>query len=206
MRLAHLAGALIAITLAVSQPAHAAQTGDWPCIQARVPELGLAAFWSGPTIEDAAFKSWRDHPQVAKLVETITSRRIPIEEAEQRIADFAAAQKGDKSWGPLAFAGAFAELNGLRATIIAGIERFTRNQRALAAATTKDRAELQSIVASPGEKSAEQRARIQELQTKIQWETRLHAERESTLRYVCETPVLLEQRVFAIARAIQNEL
>ena len=40
----------------------------------------------------------------------------------------------------------------------------------------------------------------------MQWQIRVHKEREGTVRYVCETPVLLEQRIFAIARAVQGAM
>jgi hypothetical protein len=183
----------------------AAPSGDWPCVQPRVEELSAAAFWSGPPLDAAASTAWRAKPDIAALVAAVVSRRLPVEEAEKRITDFAAAQAGDKSALPLIFAGAFAELNTLRSRIVRGIERFTRNQRQLSASINKDRAELNALTLAP-EKTEPQRARIQELQTRIQWASRLHHERESTLRYVCETPVILEQRVFAIARAVQNEM
>jgi hypothetical protein len=185
-------------------PVRAVPHGDWPCIQPRVPELSLGAFWSGPPL-DQATSAWRSKPEVAGLVTEIISRRLPVEDAEKRIADFAAGHKGDKDALAQVFAGAFAELDGLRSRIVRGIERFTRSQRQLSDSINKDRAELSTLGAAP-EKTEQQRARIQELQTKIQWATRLHHERESTLRYVCETPVILEQRVFAIARAVQNEM
>lgn len=203
-----LTGLAMAFALACAGPrmALAAPSGDWPCIQPRIPELSVATFWAGPPIDDAASKGWRDNPDVAHLVGGIVSRRIPLETAEKMIADFAGTHKDDKAGlMTLVFAGAFSELNTLRTQIVHGIERFTRNQRALSDTINKDRTELSGL-AKPGEKSDQQRARIQELQTKVQWETRLHKERESTLRYVCETPVLLEQRVFSIARAVQNEM
>ena len=196
---------ILALTL-VPLAARAAPSGDWPCIQPRVEALSAAAFWSGPPIDEAAAKSWREKPEVAALVSQVVSRRTPVEQAEKMIADFAGRQKEDKAGlMTLVFAGAFSELNTLRTQIVHGIERFTRNQRALSETINKDRAELNALAAAK-EKTEPQRARIQELQTKLQWETRLHHERESTLRYVCETPVLLEQRVFAIARAVQNEM
>jgi hypothetical protein len=203
-----LAGLLtaFALTCAGSHPSLAAPSGDWPCIQPRIPELSVATFWAGPPIDEGAVKAWRDNPDVAHLVTSIVSRRTPVETAETMIADFAGAHKDDKAGlMTLVFAGAFSELNTLRTQIVHGIERFTRNQRALSDTINKDRAELGDLT-KPGEKTDQQRARIQELQTKVQWETRLHKERESTQRYVCETPVLLEQRVFSIARAVQNEM
>lgn len=202
----HVCAGLTVLALALPSPsARAAPSGDWPCIQAKIERLSIAAFWSGPPVDEAALKAWRERPEVAQLVAAAISRRTPVEEAEKQVADFIAPRKSDKALLTLVFAGVFAELDGLRSTIIAGIERFTRSQRLLAEQTKKDRAELAPILATV-QKSEQQRSRIQELQTKIQWETRLFAERENTLRYVCETPVLLEQRLFAIARVIQNEL
>ncbi len=189
---------------AMAAPAAAAPHGDWPCIQPRVESLSVAAFWAGPPIDDAV-KAWREKPEIANLVSTIVSRRIPIEDAEKMIAEFAGSHKGDKDAMTLVFAGAFSELDTLRTQIVHGIERFSRTMRGLSEDLNKARAELSSLGAAP-EKTDQQRARIQELQTRVQWDTRLHNERQNTLRYVCETPVILEQRVFAIARAVQNEM
>ena len=36
----------------------------------------------------------------------------------------------------------------------------------------------------------------------LAWDTRIFKQRAQSLNYVCETPVLLEQRAFAIARAL----
>lgn len=190
---------------AASQPTHSAPTADWPCIQPRVPSLSLATFWSGPPIDEATAKAWRDKPEIAAVVTGVVSRRTPVEEAEKLIADFAAGHKGDKDGMTLVFAGAFSELNTLRTQIVTGIERFARGQQRLSDGLNATRAELSKLTAA-AEKTEQQRARIVELQTKVQWDTRLHNERESTLRYVCETPVILEQRIFSIARAVQNEM
>jgi hypothetical protein len=190
---------------AASQPALSAPTADWPCIQPRVPSLSVATFWSGPPIDEATIKALADKPEIAALVTSVVSRRTPVEEAEKLIADFAGRHKGDKDGMTLVFAGAFSELNTLRTQIVTGIERFAKGQQRLSEDLNKTRAELTSLTAA-AEKTEQQRARIAELQTKIQWDTRLHNERQSTLRYVCETPVILEQRIFAIARAVQNEM
>jgi hypothetical protein len=195
---------LFLLSCAMAGPSAAAPSGDWPCIQPRVESLSVATFWAGPPIEDAA-KAWREKPDVASLVNSVVSRRTEVEAAEKQIAEFAGNHKGDKGAMTLVFAGAFTELNTLRTQIVRGIERFSRNMRQLSDDLNKARAELNSLTAA-AEKTEQQRTRIQELQNRIQWETRLHNERQSTLRYVCETPVLLEQRIFAIARAVQNEM
>ena len=38
--------------------AHAADPRypDWPCVQAKVPEISLAAVWAGPPLDDVAGK------------------------------------------------------------------------------------------------------------------------------------------------------
>ena len=190
---------------AVAPAANAAQTADWPCVQPRIPTLSVATYWSGPQIDEAQEKAWRDKPEVAALVTSAVSRRTPVEDAEKQIAAFASSHKGDKDALTLVFAGVFSELNNLRTQIVHGIERFARGQRNLSEDLNKSRDELAGLVKLP-EKTDQQRARIQDLQTKIQWDTRLHNERQNTLRYVCETPVILEQRVFAVARAVQNEM
>ena len=41
---------------------------------------------------------------------------------------------------------------------------------------------------------------------RIQWDTRIFEERRKTISYVCEVPVLIEQRLFALAREIQQSL
>jgi hypothetical protein len=200
-----LAGVLFLAVIAGPGASAAAPTADWPCIQPRVPELSAATFWSGPPLDASTSQAWRDNPDVARLVTAVVSRRTPVEDAEKMIADYAGAHIGDKDGLTLVFAGAFSELNALRTRIVQGIERFARNHRQLSEQLNTARAELNSLTAA-AQKTEQQRTRIQELQTQIQWQTRLHNERQSSLRYVCETPALLEQRIFSIARAVQNEM
>ncbi len=35
---------------------------DWPCVQAKVPEISLAAVWAGPPLDDVAGK-WKERHQ-----------------------------------------------------------------------------------------------------------------------------------------------
>ena len=43
-------------------------------------------------------------------------------------------------------------------------------------------------------------------QERLQWDLRVFDDRRQTVRYVCETPTLIEQRIGAIARAVQKAL
>ena len=46
---------------------------DWPCAQAKVPEISLAAVWAGPPLGDAEEK-WKGDPKVSALVEKAAAR------------------------------------------------------------------------------------------------------------------------------------
>src|SRR5207249_8178460 len=70
---------------------------DWPCAQAKVPEISLAAVWNGPTLDDAASR-WKDNAKVSALVPRLAARRTPLDEAEKMITEFlsdSAAQKSE---------------------------------------------------------------------------------------------------------------
>jgi hypothetical protein len=199
--------AILAFTTMITAAgmANAAPQGDWPCVQPRNPSLSMATFWSGQPIDGKANTTWREDAEVARVVAKVVSRRTSLDDAEKLIVEFAGKLPSEAK-APrltLVFAGAFHELDTLRTSLVNNIERYTRTQRRVAEELNKDRAELDQLRITP-EKNDQQRTRIEELQTKLQWQIRLHKERESTLRYVCETPGLLEQRVFAIARAVQS--
>src|SRR5450432_1457646 len=59
---------------------------DWPCVQAKVPEISLAAVWDGPALDDATAK-WKDDAKVSALVPRLAARRTPLDEAEKTIAE-----------------------------------------------------------------------------------------------------------------------
>ena len=181
----------------------AAHDPDWPCVQRKVPTMSFGQVWSGPPLDDAA-RTWRDDKAVAELVPTIVARRTSMEEAKAAIADFAqraGAEKNQKL--SRLFAGAFEELNDQRTRIIAGIERYARKQRAL---SDRIKEESQRIAASQKGMAAQMSPEGQRDQQALDWDTRVYDERAQSLTYVCETPVILEQRAFDLGREIQSHL
>src|SRR5262249_17912598 len=46
--------------------------------------------------------------------------------------------------------------------------------------------------------------RIEELTNRVEWDTRIFEERRKTMNFVCEVPVLIEQRLFALALQSNN--
>src|ERR1700758_1302385 len=102
---------------------------DWPCAQAKVPEISLPAVWAGPPLDDVQDK-WKDDSRVAALVAKTAARRMPLDEAEKEIKAFLASSQNDKAMaGKLLFAGLFDTLNAERSTVMNGLERVMRKQR-----------------------------------------------------------------------------
>src|SRR5438067_9053827 len=60
---------------------------DWPCAQVKVPELSVAAVWTGPAVDDVRGK-WQTDAKIAELIPRLAARRTPLEEAEKLITEF----------------------------------------------------------------------------------------------------------------------
>jgi hypothetical protein len=191
-----------AVAVAASGALAAAPSGDWPCVQRKVPEVSLSAVWAGPPIDDVSSK-WREDPEVAELVERIAARRTSEDEAKKAIAEFAAKAEAAKQQKLLAvMAGLFESLNSERAEVISGIERYGHRQRQMA---DRLREENRKIDEMRADAKADQ-TKLDELSDQLNWDLRIFDQRQQSLRFVCEVPVLIEQRLFALARAIQGAL
>jgi hypothetical protein len=187
---------------AIAQPAKA--DPDWPCQQIKTPTFSLASVWAGPQL-DLNSESWRDEIDVVDLAAKMAQRRVPTADVEQAIADFGA-KAGAAADAKLlaAFAAAFEDLSQQRSQILGGLERFGRKQRAMA---DRIRAENEAVQKAADQNSAGQaRPTAAESQDRLQWDLRIFNDRRQTIRYVCETPTLIEQRIGAIARAVQKAL
>jgi hypothetical protein len=190
--------------IAVAGPAMAAsEDPDWPCIQGKVPEISAGMVWAGPPIDDLADAPQRDE-QVKALASRISARRLAIEEAQREIDTFAASLGADKDQKlTLLFAVTLDVINRERASIISGIQRYARRQAQLAERIQTLTAELNRI---PLEGSEEDQARRRELEERQVWDTRIFEERSRSLTYICDQPVILEQRLFALSRQMMSHL
>jgi hypothetical protein len=174
---------------------------DWPCVQAKVPDISIAAVWDGPSIEQAQ-SSWQNDQAIRNLVARLAARRIPIEEAQKNITEFlagAGTAKADK--GVLLFAGLFETLNHQRTDVMNGLERLQRSQRELADRIKSDVSALHELQ----DKSQSDQARLDELGNRVEWSTRIFEDRRKSVRYACEVPTIIERRLFALGRTIQQE-
>ncbi|WP_271169374.1 hypothetical protein [Hansschlegelia plantiphila] len=180
-----------------------AKDPDWPCMQPKVSTLSYGQMWSGPPLDDA-IKTWRTDSAIEDLVERLVARRTTMDEAKSLLDAFARGagdQKAQKL--TLIFAGVFEELNDQRSRIIAGIERYARKQRAL---SDRIKDESVRIAATQKDMASQMSPEGQKDQQALDWDTRIYDERTQSLTYVCESPVILEQRAFDLGREIQSRL
>ena len=197
------AGFLVAFYAALLSPLRAdPRYPDWPCMQPKVQELSAAAMWSGPSIADVG-NSWQDDSKVRDLVEMIAARRTPLDAAQKAIADFMAGSPAEKERkAKLVFAGVFDTLGDQRREVMEGLERVSRKETDLAEKIKSDVANLRELQDKPDADQSE----VKNLASEIEWSTRVFEDRRKTIRYVCEVPSTIEQRVFALARSIQQNL
>lgn len=182
----------------------ASPTADWPCEQPLRAKMSMGAMWQGPEPSDQP--SWRQVPAVAELVAQIAPRRTPQEEAVAAIRRFAAGHAEPERSEALTelFVGLFETLNHERDDILRGIRRFDRRQDALARRIEEGWKQIGEIDAGASDpKLLEQRLVLQQ---QVDWDSRIFDDRQRLLPAICEQPRVIEQRAFALSRAIQEAL
>ena len=195
---------VLAVLVALPSPLRAADQRypDWPCMQPKVPQMSVSAMWDGPSIADVG-NSWQDDPKIKDLVTRLAARRTPLDVAENMVADFitgTGAEKQDKA--KKLFAGLFDTLSQERSEVMSGIERVARNEKELADKIRSDVDTLHQLEDKPGE----DQSKVSALASEVEWSTRIFEDRRKTIRYVCEVPTVIEQRIFALARVIRKTL
>ncbi|MGA7003047.1 MAG: hypothetical protein WBZ28_14025 [Pseudolabrys sp.] len=190
------------VFLAVPAIAMDARHPDWPCPQIVVPKLSVAAFWTGPSIDDVG-DNWMKDKTVHDLVVRFAGRRTSLAEAEKEAAEFIVGTQAERQQrATLLFAGLFTTLGRERDDVMAGIERFSQRQQQLREKISAEMTDLRAQQDAAGQDSAT----ADKLSEQIAWETRIFDERRNTISYVCEVPSTIERRLFALARAIQQKL
>ena len=198
---AGLAVAAAAQTAANDAPNDALKDAPWPCAQRRTPTISAAAVWAGPDIAKAG--DWEQDSEAAALAEKLASRRTPLADIDGLLDDFVKKAGADKDKRlTLVFAGALASINRERDRVLSGIAHFAEGQERLAEKVRKESEE----VADDEEKSDAGAKALAEAKVEFAWDKRIFAERSQSLTYVCETPGILEQRAFEIARRIEQKL
>jgi hypothetical protein len=172
---------------------------DWPCIQRKQPHLSVGQLWSGPPPDETTAEEARRDDIVA-LAQVLEQRRLPMNEAEALIAAFA--KDADEAELMALFFAIFERIDAYRSQIITGIGRYSEKQIALSAQIEARRGEMARLTAAADPDFD----KIDAEEEKLDWDTRIFTDRQQQLTYVCETPVILEQRAFALAKAIAAHL
>ena len=194
---------LLALLMAAS-PSSAASFDDpeWPCQQRKVPSLTPGLMWAGPEITDR-IRQLETDPDIQAIAAQLALRRIPIEDAEKMIDDFAKGLGADKSDKLTAvFDQAFTLINQERNAVMSGIARYAKTQTELSKSIETKRTEIRNLKAQENPNLD----KLEEMEDTLIWDERIFKERRQSLIYVCETPVILEKRIFAISRALQSHL
>ena len=179
----------------------AAQQNDWPCVQRLVPRLEAGQMWAGPPLEDGAAGP---APDLETLAGQLADPGLAPEAVAEKVRAYQDRVPPDRRGRALAglFKASLDRINAERAKLIEGIKRYARGQRRLAERIAAETRELDRLQRSADGASAE----VQDLQAARDWDTRVFTDRQRSLTLVCDQPVRLEQRAFALARVIQEQL
>ncbi len=202
MKPAIIAAVLLAAAMTAANAAPRNADPDWPCQQIKVGELSVASFWNGPAV-DPATANWQKDEAVAGLVAAVAQRRLPMNAAVQRIDAFArtVADDKDRALG-LVFAGVFNVLNHEREKVVDGLDRFGKRQKVLADELRQDAEAVRAArAATPSDEAAVIRAT-----QKLTWDQQLFETRQQSLRFACDLPTTIEQRLYRLSQAIQAHL
>jgi hypothetical protein len=193
-----LLAALLFATPCASAVAATGEDPDWPCIQRLVPKIAPAVIWPGPPIEQVNGPA---DPRIDELAGELSARRVPLEEARAQIEAFAAGLDGAQRNEQLIrlFVRTLEIINNDRSSIIEGIKKYARGQRALAQSINEKNERLIDL-------PKDQVLGRETLVAERDWDVRIYDDRARSLTYLCEQPVLLDQRAFALARTIAEHL
>lgn len=175
---------------------------DWPCPQRLVPALSASQIWDGPAVEDS--KDWSNDADVRALVQTLASRRFAQDEAVAKLKEFAGkvpAGERDQKLTKV-FSGLLQTVNAERSTVISGIIRFEQRQRGRSKELEREGTRIGALKAK-AVSDTNAKAELDNAQQLFDWNVRIFQERQSNTPIACEIPVLMESRIFEMAREIR---
>jgi len=192
---------VLVASLVAAGVAHAESSTDpdWPCVQRKQPHLSLGQMWTGPEATDAV-RDLAASADIGRLADRLEQRRLPVEAASAEIADFAKTADNDQLTALMV--ALFDRIEPHRTALISGIARYGNKQVDLAKRIEDHRGKMTEMEKAPTPDFDAMDAE----EEKLDWDMRIFQDRQQALTYVCETPVILEQRLFALARAIQAGL
>ena len=197
----------IAVLAALITPGASLQAADfsdptWPCVQRKVETLSLGLMWPFPVDPETAPDTPELKADISELAGYLSLRRVELDSLQPRIDAFAEAHQGNAEALGLVFATVFATLSKRRTRIISGIGDFSLSQIALAEKINTARAEMDTVM----EADKPDFDRVDALEEQLDWDQVIYTDRQRNISYLCETPTLLERRLFEIARLLQQAI
>lgn len=171
----------------------------WPCVQRKVETLSLGLMW--PLEIDPEHLAGKDElrTDAMRLADRLSLRRIDVEDLREPVEQFTATHGGDPLLLGAVFQQVFDTLSKRRTRIIGGIGDFSLSQIGLAEKIDGARLEMDTLLAAEDPDYD----RIDALEEQIDWDQVIHSDRQKSIQYLCETPQLIEKRLFAIAQLLQ---
>lgn len=183
-------------------PSYGADYSDptWPCVARKVESLSLGLMWPYPVSETDEISDDALRTDVANLADALALRRVELETLRPEVEAFAQTYGGDPEALGRVFSRVFASLSKRRSRIIGGIGEFSLSQIALAEQIDTARLEMDTVL----EASAPDFDRVDQLEEQLDWDQLIYTDRQRSIQYLCETPQLIERRLFAIAQMLQQ--
>jgi hypothetical protein len=181
------------LLLLMLSPAPLLAADDWPCLQPLVPSVSMEMVWNGPPLAPAA--DWRADAKVAELVQAISQQETDAEEGNAKLKKFLEGRKQNraKTVGRI-MTGLVEENNEARARVIEHLKMLGERQKGLADVVAKLNDERDRAGSGAD----------QELVDRATFAQRTYYETQRTLRYACEIPGRLDQRLGLYAKTLEN--
>ncbi|WP_322187159.1 hypothetical protein [Fulvimarina sp. 2208YS6-2-32] len=175
-------------------------TTNWPCVQRQVETIQAAQIWSGPDLEIG--RSVERTAQMRAIVDQAVARRIDGEAATRLVRDYVETVPEDEreAVSTALFTDILDRLNLERNQVMGGIMRYGSRQKALADAL-REKAREMARIRREGDATA-----FADIREEMAWDTRIFDDRRKSLTYVCEVPILIERRAFALGRELSRGL
>lgn len=173
---------------------------EWPCIQVLVPEINLAVLWP-QNVDESQLDSWRNDPEISRMVERLSDLEAFTETEQGIIAEFIEAIAEDERSDTLnrLAVGILQKANQLRAQYIRGIKRYTRQQISIASQIEQKLNQLSELDGHNNTQTAE-------FEETLHWHQRVYDQREQAIQSLCERPVEAEEKLSQVLRELAQYL
>lgn len=184
-------------------PALAADFSDpsWPCVQRKVDNLSVGLMWPQP-IPEAQPEDESIRHDIAFLAEKLSLRSLTVESLEADVDAFTAQHGGDPALLGLVFDEVFDGMSRRRTRIIHGIGDFSMGQIGLSEKIEAARVAMDTEMALDDPDFD----KVDALEEQLDWDQTIYSDRQQSISYLCETPVLLERRLYAIAQMLSARI